>query len=33
MALRIRPLTPTLGARIDGVDLSQPLDDATFDAL
>jgi len=33
MALHIRPLTPRLGARIDGVELARPLDDATFDAL
>jgi taurine dioxygenase len=29
----VRPLTPNLGARIDGLDLAQPLDDATFAAL
>ena len=28
--MRVVPLSAILGARIDGVDLSQPLDDATF---
>ena len=28
-----RPLTPALGARIDGLALSETLSDATFDAL
>ncbi len=29
----IRPVTPHCGAEVHGVDLSQPLDEATFDAL
>lgn len=28
--LAVRPLTPLIGAEIEGVDLSRPLDDATF---
>ena len=32
-ALSIRPITATIGAEISGVDLSQPLDDATRDGL
>jgi taurine dioxygenase len=31
--LAIRPLQPTLGAEISGVDLSRPISDATRDAL
>jgi alpha-ketoglutarate-dependent sulfate ester dioxygenase len=31
--LEIRPLQPTLGAEISGVDLSRPISDATRDAL
>lgn len=33
MAITVTPLRPTLGAEISGVDLSQPLDTATKDAL
>ena len=33
MPLAIRPLTPTIGAEVTGVDLSQPVDDATRKAL
>ena len=29
----VRPYSPTIGAEIDGLDLAQPLDDATQDAL
>jgi taurine dioxygenase len=29
----VRQLSPTIGAEIDGVDLSQPLDDATFSVV
>ena len=32
-ALDIRPIAGALGAEIHGVDLSQDLDDATFDAV
>jgi taurine dioxygenase len=32
-SLRMKPLSPALGAEIRGVDLSQPLDDATFEAI
>jgi alpha-ketoglutarate-dependent taurine dioxygenase len=28
--MQITPLHPCFGARIDGVDLARPLDDATF---
>lgn len=28
--IEVEPLTPTLGATVRGVDLTQPLDDATF---
>ncbi len=28
--LAVKPLTPLIGAEIEGVDLSRPLDDATF---
>ncbi|HEV8296734.1 MAG TPA: TauD/TfdA family dioxygenase [Acidimicrobiales bacterium] len=31
--LSIRPLTPTIGAEIGGVDLREPLDDATISAI
>jgi taurine dioxygenase len=31
--LRFRPLSPALGAEILGVDLSQPMDNATFEAI
>src|SRR6516162_4283840 len=30
---RIRPLTPNLGAAIEGLDVGRPLDDATFAAV
>ncbi|MFC5497311.1 TauD/TfdA dioxygenase family protein [Caenimonas terrae] len=33
MQLRIIPSGATLGARVEGLDLSQPLDDETFQAL
>ena len=33
MALTITPLLPHLGARVEGVDLAGPLDDATFRAI
>jgi len=33
MAITIRRLTPVFGAEITGVDLRQPLDDATFAAI
>jgi len=29
----IEPISPVLGARVTGVDLSRPIDDATFDRL
>ena len=32
-AVKIRPLGPTIGAEIGGVDLSRPLDDVTIDAI
>lgn len=32
-AIRIRPLSPALGAEICGIDLSQPLDDETFETM
>jgi len=32
-AFRIHPIKPNLGARIEGLDVAQPLDDATFAAL
>ena len=31
--LRIAPLTPAIGAEVSGVDLTQPIDDATQAAL
>ncbi len=31
--LAVRPLSPALGAEISGVDLSQPLSDAAFNAI
>ena len=31
--MTIHPVTPLIGAEIDGIDLSQPLDDATFSDL
>jgi len=31
--LTIVPVTPTIGAEVSGIDLSEPLDDATFAAL
>lgn len=33
VALAVRRLSPAIGAEISGVDLSQPLDDATFKAI
>lgn len=33
MAIKIAPATPILGAEVSGVDLSDPLDDATFGAI
>ena len=33
MAVEIVPLSPALGAEIQGVDASRPLDDATFGAI
>jgi len=33
MAIRVEKLTPTIGARITGVDLSKPLDAATAEAI
>ena len=33
MTMRITPTGATLGARVEGLDLSQPLDDATVQAL
>jgi len=32
-ALTITPLLPHLGARVEGVDLARPVDDATFRAI
>lgn len=32
-ALRVKPMTVRIGAEIDGVDLSRPIDDATFDVI
>ncbi|MFN4282120.1 MAG: TauD/TfdA dioxygenase family protein [Alphaproteobacteria bacterium] len=32
-SLGVRRLSPAIGAEISGVDLSQPLDDATFEAI
>jgi taurine dioxygenase len=32
-SIRARPLSPALGAEIFGVDLAQPLDDATFETI
>jgi len=32
-ALRVAPLSSTLGARLDGIDLSRPLDDAIIAAI
>ncbi|MDE0941699.1 MAG: TauD/TfdA family dioxygenase [Alphaproteobacteria bacterium] len=31
--IRVEPLTAAIGAEIDGVNLAEPLSDATFDAL
>lgn len=31
--LRIRPVTATIGAEIEGIDLGEPIDDSTRDAL
>ncbi|HRD27728.1 MAG TPA: TauD/TfdA family dioxygenase, partial [Caulobacter sp.] len=31
--LTIVPLTPTIGAEVEGIDLARPLDDATVKAL
>jgi alpha-ketoglutarate-dependent 2,4-dichlorophenoxyacetate dioxygenase len=31
--VRVTPLTPVFAARIDGVDIARPLDDATFAAI
>jgi taurine dioxygenase len=33
MALEIQKISPTVGAIVSGVDLSKPLDNATFDTL
>ena len=33
LAMQTRPLSPALGIEIRGVDLSQPMDEATFDAM
>ena len=33
MSLTIIPISPALGAQVDGLDLSQPLDDANRDAI
>jgi taurine dioxygenase len=32
-SIRVRPLSPALGAEILGIDLSQPLDDASFETI
>ena len=32
-SLRFDPLTPTIGAEVRGIDLGEPMTDATFDAL
>ena len=32
-SLHFDPLTPRIGAEVHGIDLAQPLSDATFDAL
>jgi taurine dioxygenase len=32
-SIRVRPLSPALGAEIRGIDLSRPLDDATFETI
>ena len=31
--LEIEPITPTIGARLHGVDFSQPLSDSTYDQI
>ncbi len=33
MTLKITPLTGSIGARVEGIDLNGPLDDATFETL
>ena len=33
VGITVRPVTPTIGAEISGVDLGRPLDDATFEAI
>ncbi len=33
MAIRVKPLSPLIGAEIDGVDLGKPLDAATVDEI
>jgi len=33
MAIEVFPATPILGAEVTGVDLTQPLDDSTFNAV
>ena len=30
MSMTVTPVTPVFGARIAGVDITKPLDDATF---
>ena len=32
-SLQFDPLTPRIGAEVHGIDLAQPLSDATFDVL
>lgn len=32
-AIEVVPMSPAIGAEVRGVDLAQPLDDATFDAI
>ncbi len=32
-AIKITPVTPTIGAEVEGIDLARPLDDATFETL